>query len=436
MKQLLVTLFLFVLTICPTLAISNYPYRSDYLWVTVPDHADWLYKAGEKARVDVQLYKYGIPRDAVVEYTIGGDCLPDDEKGSVNLKNGRAVINMGTSRTPGFRDLRLSATVDGVTYYHHVKVGFDVDKIRPLTKEPAGFRDFWERALAENEKFPVSFTKEPAPEYSNDKVDAYLLKIFINKQKQAFYGYLLMPRNAQPGSCPVVLTPPGAGVKTIKRVDDGLFYSESGCVRLMIDIHGIDPRLPEATFGEIRSAFERKDNGYLYMELDNPERYYMYRVYTGLVKCIDLLTSLPEWDGRNVIVQGGSQGGALSLVAAALDKRITLCVANHPALSDMAASAKGKTGGYPHFKNESGAFTPEKINTMAYYDVVNFAPYIKAQTFLTWGYNDNVCPPTTSYAVWNTLTCPKESLLTPVNEHWTSEATDRTQLDWILSHLK
>lgn len=34
----------------PALAVENYPYRSDYLWVTVPDHADWLYQCGEKAR--------------------------------------------------------------------------------------------------------------------------------------------------------------------------------------------------------------------------------------------------------------------------------------------------------------------------------------------------------------------------------------------------
>ena len=27
--------------------VENYPYRSDYLRVTVPDHADWLYKTGE-----------------------------------------------------------------------------------------------------------------------------------------------------------------------------------------------------------------------------------------------------------------------------------------------------------------------------------------------------------------------------------------------------
>ena len=39
----------------------------------------------------------------------------------------------------------------------------------------------------------------------------------------------------------------------------------------------------------------------------------MKHVYVGLVRCIDFLTSLPEWDGKNVAVQGGSQGGAWPL---------------------------------------------------------------------------------------------------------------------------
>ena len=45
-------------------AAENYPYRSDYLWMTVPDHADWLYKVGEKAKVEVAFFLYGMPQDA------------------------------------------------------------------------------------------------------------------------------------------------------------------------------------------------------------------------------------------------------------------------------------------------------------------------------------------------------------------------------------
>ena len=115
---------------------------------------------------------------------------------------------------------------------------------------------------------------------------------------------------------------------------------------------------------------------------------------------------------------------------------MTLCVANHPALSDMAAGSTGQTSGYPHFKKEEGMYTEANMRTMAYYDVVNFARYITCPSFLTWGFNDNTCPPTTSYAVWNTLKCEKECLITPINEHWTSDATNRKQMEWIKSRLK
>lgn len=132
-------------TLLPLLA-ENYPYRSDVLWVTVPDHADWTYRTGEKARVEVQLYRYGIPQDGVtVSYELGGDLMPPDAKGSVVLKDGRAVVDVGTMDTPGFRDCRLTARVGGKTYRHHVKVGFSPEDIRPYTQMPADFQAFWEK---------------------------------------------------------------------------------------------------------------------------------------------------------------------------------------------------------------------------------------------------------------------------------------------------
>jgi len=162
----------------------------------------------------------------------------------------------------------------------------------------------------------------------------------------------------------------------------------------------------------------------------------MKRVCLSLVRAIDFLTSFPEWDGKNVIVQGGSQGGALSIIAAGLDGRVTECIANHPALSDMAGySEEGRTGGYPHFNRTPGLLNERSIETLAYYDVVNFARRVKCPVRMTWGYNDNTCPPTTSYAVWNVLSCPKDALITPINEHWTSEDTEYGHFVWMKEHL-
>lgn len=430
--SMLIGAVLFVLSV----AAENYPYRSDVLWVTVPDHADWLYKTGEKAKIEVQFYKYGVPQDGVeVLYELGGDMMPSDTKGTVKLKNGKAVISMGTMKEPGFRDCRLTAKVGGKTYSHHIKVGFSPEKLQPYTQLPSDFNEFWNKTKAEAAQFPLTYTKEYVKKYSTDKMDCYLIRLQLNKQNQCIYGYLFYPKAE--GKYPVVLCPPGAGIKTIKGPMRHKYYAEEGCIRFEIEIHGLNPELDEDTFGEISRAFSSRENGYLVNGLDSRENYYMKRVYLACVRSIDLLTSLPEWDGKNVIVQGGSQGGALALITAGLDKRVTACVANHPALSDMAGYKAGRAGGYPHlFKNTVDMDKPAKMKTLAYYDVVNFAKQITVPVYMTWGFNDNTCPPTTSYIVYNVLNCPKEALITPVNEHWTSEDTEYGHLLWIKKHLK
>ena len=238
-----------------TASAENYPYRSDVLWVTVPNHADWLYQTGEKATVEVQFYKYGIPQDGVtVCYELGDDMMPSDTKGSVTLKNGRAVVTIGTMKQPGFRDCRLQATIAGKTYKHHVKVGFSPDKLQPYTKMPADFDEFWDKSKSEIATFPLLYTKERVEKYSTDKIDCYLVKLQLNSRGQSIYGYLTCPRNMQKGACPVVLCPPGAGIKTIKAPLRHKYYAEQGCIRFEMEIHGLNPEMSEAEFKEIKNT--------------------------------------------------------------------------------------------------------------------------------------------------------------------------------------
>ncbi|MCR4809685.1 MAG: acetylxylan esterase [Prevotella sp.] len=445
----------FLLSVLLLLGIStqaeNYPYRADCLWLTVPDHADWLYKTGEKASVEVSLYRYGIPQDVEVSYEIGPDMMPATASGKVMLKGGRAVIDMGTMKTPGFLDLRLKAILNDYKYEHHVKVGFSPEKLKPYTKNPADFVAFWQKAIEKarkevsGEKLQVSSKK--VDEYCTDETDMYLLKLHTDRQ-HSIYGYLSVPKGVMQSleassatgqenvnrKYPVVLCPPGAGVKTIKEPMRNLYYAKNGFIRLEIEIHGLTPEMTAEQFKEMRSAFDH-ENGYLCNGLDDKDNYYMKHVYVACVRALDYLCSLPQWDGKNVFVQGGSQGGALSLITAALDPRVTACVANHPALADMAGYLDNRAGGYPHFNKMNNMLTPAKVETLAYYDVVNFARCIQCPVYMTWGYNDNVCPPTTSHIVWNLITAPKEPLITPINEHWTSEDTNYGQMLWLKKQI-
>ena len=55
------------------------------------------------------------------------------------------------------------------------------------------------------------------------------------------------------------------------------------------------------------------------------------------MRSLDYVKSLPEWNGKVLIVKGGSQGGAQSIVAAALDNNVTMMIAEVPAMCDHSA---------------------------------------------------------------------------------------------------
>ena len=304
--------------------------RGSNIVVTVtPDNQDWNYRVGEKANFTVNVRKSGTLLNQVkVDYEAGPAMFPEVKK-STTLKDG-TMKWCGSLNRPGFYRLKVIAHVDGKDYEGLCTAGFSPEKIQPFAQEPKDFDAFWQQAKDELKNVPMSYTKELAKEYCTDKIDCYLVKLQIDKKGHAMYGYLFYPKNASQGSHPVVLTPPGAGIKTIKEPMRNKYYAENGFIRFEIEIHGLDPRLPAETFQEISKGFNDANGGYLANGLEDKNRYYMRHVYQGLVRCIDFLTSLPEWDGKNVAVQGGSQGGALAIIAAGLDKRVTQCVANHP----------------------------------------------------------------------------------------------------------
>ncbi len=433
MRQIAIFLFCIInVTICYS---GNYPYRSNVLWVTTPSNSDWLYKLNEKATVTVAVYEYGILQDDIeISYSIGPEMFPAETSGKVKLKNGHTVIPLGTQSQPGFKDCVLKATLDGKEYKHHIKVGFEPERLKPYTQLPDDFMEFWNAAKEEASKCPMKVEKTFVPEYSNDKIDCYLVKLQAYQENHFIYGYLTVPKGK--GKYPVVFAPPGAGIKPMNPLKH-LFYAESGVIRFDIEIHGIRPDLDAADYKTISSAFGSDNNSYFVNGIDNRDNYYLKKVYLSCIRALDFLTELPEWDGKNLVAQGGSQGGALALITTALDDRITACAANHPALSDMAGYKAGRAGGYPHlFTRFDGMDTPEKIKTIAYFDVVNFVPLIKVPVFMTWGYNDNTCPPTTSYIIYNLIKSKKEALITPVNEHWVSEKTRHDILAWIKENLK
>ena len=245
------------------------------------------------------------------------------------------------------------------------------------------------------------------------------------------YGILCMPRAA--GKYPAVLSVPGAGVRPYRGLTE---LAARGLITFQIGIHGIPVIQPQEVYDSLARGGL---SGYPTFGMDSRERYYYRRVYVGTLRANDFLTSLPQWDGRNLGVTGGSQGGALSIVTAGLDRRVTRLVAYYPALSDVTGYLKQRAGGWPHmFRAAEGpdAHRDEaKINTTRYYDVVNFARRVTAPGFYSWGFNDETCPPTSMYAAYNVITAPKRLILVYDTGHRTTQEQVDEGNDWLAGEL-
>src|SRR5207249_3666036 len=172
-----------------------------------------------------------------------------------------------------------------------------------------------------------------------------------------------------------------------------------GALSMNIIIHDIPVDEPKDFYKKMLagSLKDYRDQG-----MDDKDKSYYRAVILGCLRCNDYLTSRPDFNGKDLAVTGGSQGGALTLITSGLDPRVTLAAPNVAAMCDHSGKAFGRISGWPHWLLR----VPESkakavLETSAYYDAVNFARKFKGKSVHGVGFIDLTCAPTTVYAAFN-----------------------------------
>lgn len=431
----ILTLFICTLFTLTTSAQFSKPRREYVEYLISTDHIDRNYQTGQPAYVKLQAFAGGVPLENVyVHYTHGDEMMPLSTGDSILIQSGEALIPISTRQEPGFRTCHLRFTVDGKEYKDIVKVGYSTESIRPVIPMPQDFEKFWSKVLKKVRSIPMDVEVTPMPQYDSPSVKVSLVKIVCGENGRSIYGYLAQPKKE--GKYPVLFTPPGAGVK---KIDPILNYAEMGFISLNIEIHGF---LPEQSVEEFKKLNEQYGS-YPRFNIHDPHTYYYKDVYAGCVRAVDYLCSLPQFDGKNVCVTGGSQGGALTIVTAALHPRVTCLAPFYPALSDMNGFLHRRAGGWPKFFRDEKTISEmeeasieEAVHTLSYYDVVNFAKLIKVPGFYSFGYNDETCSATSIMSVINSVSAPKKIVITPTSGHWRFPITNMESILWMKEQCK
>ncbi len=396
------------------------------------NHTDWKYKMDERAVFSIAVLRDGKPVSNIpFHYEIAQERMtPFISKDTMCTKNTR-VKDEGTLTQPGFLRCIVTATIGDKKYKALATAAFSPDSIKAYAQMPEDFSTFWANERTAQTKIPLDTRMVLLPERCDSLINVYEVSIQNENRGSRIYGILCVPK--KPGKYPAALKVPGAGVRPY-RGDTAL--AQKGIITFEIGIHGVTVTRPyqfyyDLAFGALRD--------YYFTNMGNRRVYYYHRVYLGCLRAVDLLASLPEVDTSRIAVYGGSQGGCLSIVTAALDHRIKYVASFYFAMSDLTGYLHGRAGGWPHMfspGNFARMGSKENLETAGYYDVANFAKLITIPGIYCWGYNDEVCPPTTSFAAYNNIKAPKEKVITKEAGHGLSSEQSAEVNKWLIQKLK
>lgn len=428
MKRLL---FIIALLLC-MLPLSA-QIRGNNIVVTVePDHQDWHYQLGETARFQVEVRRSGtLLNNVSIDYAAGPE-MYQTEKKSLVLKDGTFQLK-GTMKQSGFWRVDVTAHVDGKDYRGACAAAFAPEQLQPSTVMPQDFEQFWSDAIREARKVDLDPTKRLLPERCTKDVNVYEVSFNNSKWGSRTYGILCVP--VKEGRCPALLRVPGAGVRPY---GGDVYTASQGAITLEVGIHGISVTMEQKVYDDLGNGAL---NGYWEWGMDDRDKSYYKHVILGCIRALDYIEQYTPWNGKELGVSGSSQGGFLSLATAGLDKRITYYAPVHAALCDHTNSLKGVACGWPHYfyynRGEGQEVRGKKIETSRYYDGVNFARLItdKQKGWFSFGYCDDVVPPTSAWATYNIVTGPKEISPYQMTWHfWYQEQWDEWE-NWMLRQM-
>jgi len=394
----------------------------DYVLSVETDRNDAIYGQGQTVTFNVELLHNQKPAATEeIDWTISKDGVAPIQTGKLTLKDGRGVLT-GSLKEPGFLQCKVSfkapagATPASPAITALSAAGVDLSAIKPSMPAPADFDSYWAAQKKRLAAVPLNIRMTPVtPPPTRTGAETFSFTVdSIGAPSTGFYG---RPVGAKPKSLPAVLFVPGAGVRSAN-LDSMAGWARAGSGLLVAEInaHGI-------ANGESREYYAALDMGelkdYRTRGRESRDTYYFQSVYFRVLRALDFLTSQPEWDGKTLIILGGSQGGGLSLAGAALDQRVTFIVSNVPGLTDPTGMVANRIAGWPKAipKGADGKPDPKVLEAMRYYDGVHFAARIKIPVHMEVGFIDVVCPPTASYAAYNALGGKKEMITWPDRGH-------------------
>ncbi|WP_299462889.1 acetylxylan esterase [uncultured Microscilla sp.] len=311
----------------------------------------------------------------------------------------------------------------------YMVLGYAINKQHsPLSKQ-VDFKKFWKTSLWRLRQVHPHFKVTKRKQLCTSQYNVYLVEM-KSMGHVTVRGWYRVPTKGT--KHPVILQLPSLG---------GSFFNVQSLKKR--PLHGIPLDFAVLSLnirghGNSKDEINPQGNYFKFFThlLKDPYKYVYRGALMDCIRAIDFLATRPELDHSRVAVEGASQGGALSLMTAALDKRVKLCAPDVPFLSDIPRLLKIVSNFRDevkrYIKATPGMTWKKSRKNFSYFDTKNFAPYIKVPVLMSVGLQDLTCPPITCFATYNHIKAPKSYYVYPYGRHGGGgEVHRRRKFYWI-----
>ena len=271
----------------------------------------------------------------------------------------------------------------------------DVARFTPELTRPPDFAAFWKQQLGElRERGPVEYQLTPEP--SKTKAQVWDIKYPSVDNRTEVWGWYSAPAGAAPGNTtPAVLTIPAFGGRR-----------GSG--------PKLDPGVSTLVVGYRGEGDDPWPKDWITRGLDRPENSaFRPGQRLNLVRALRFLQGRPEIDTARIYLEGGSLGGAMTVVLAGLvPGEIAGLLGSEPGIDYyFYADGRPAESSFKQMEQFVAAHPDQKatiLRVLGYYAPLTLAPDVTAEALCSCGGLDPICFPKMVYALYNHLGGPKE----------------------------
>ncbi|MDP9078422.1 MAG: acetylxylan esterase [Bacteroidota bacterium] len=389
----------------------------DVVLKATPQNKNAIFKSTEEVRYKIQVSnKTNSLQRGKISYLVttdeGKKVFLDSVKLNLKGKASKDLVLTIPKKTTGF--YRINFMVNLPDYDDTVRRVFGVnpEQIRSQLHKPADFDAFWKKSRELLAKVAPDYRVLERKDLSTPDKKVYSVEMH-SYDNLIIRGWLVVPTDGS--KFPVHYRVPGYVVTLKPNMDNDDF------IAFDLNVRGN---------GNSQDVINIGTDNYSVINIENKDKYIYRGVYMDCIRGLDFLYSHANMsiDTSKIFVEGGSQGGSLALVTAALDKRVKLLTMQVPLYADIhdgqAISASYNQQVFPFkvfrkYQSLHPGFSWDKFYaTFDYYDPQNFAPMVKCPVLMGIGLLDQFCPPRCSMALYNHISSTnKEYVCVPNSTH-------------------